>query len=136
MKHAVLSIGISNMYYSRSAWRSDLLSIESKLSTPILSNSCVFDLGNGVDIPFWSGNWMNAGRLLDLFPMLYKASSDRGGSVNSMGARLGSDWVSGSFGINLSNLDLSQEVLDLRGIIEGVIPSVSGLDKIQWLIDK
>lgn len=65
-----------------------------------------------------------------MWRLLFKASSVKGGSVNSMEVRLGSDWVWGNFDIILSNLDLSQEVLELHGLIFSVIPLVSGSDQI------
>lgn len=103
------------------------MKLESKFPSPILSDNYVFILGDGIDIPFWNAKWMNMGRLSDIFPILFNASTVEGGSAKSMGVRIGADWVGGSFGIDSRNQVLTQDST-LRGLIANVGPIASGAD--------
>lgn len=139
LKHIISSPGVRTEFKSRLVWWYDCLNFESKFSTPIFSDNCEFILGDRNAIPFWSTKWLNVGRLLDIFPSLFKASVVKGGNFNSMGVRIDTVWFWGNSGIGSSNPILLEELLALRGLLAMVAPSApfaSGSDQLVLLKDK
>lgn len=73
-------------------WLTDLVALESKFDYLVLSRSCLFLLGSGTEILFWSGCWKAEGRLLELFLKLFQASSKKEGNIGSMRRWSATSW--------------------------------------------
>lgn len=136
LSHLILSVSSRQKANSRSKWWADLLNIETKFPSAVLTCNCVFCLGDEKLIPFWSTEWLPEGILMVLFPALYAVSTEKGGFVESMGVWNNFGCGRGSFGIVSTNLVLQQELLLLRNMLLNVVPSLGNLGSIVWLQDK
>ncbi|XP_058783599.1 uncharacterized protein LOC131658308 [Vicia villosa] len=114
LKHLILTRGESVKRAKRSSWSM---------------------LGDGLDIPFWSGFWNSAGRFIDVLPQLYQACTMKDQSVANFGHWKDDGWDWGDLGIVNPNSVLQNQLHRLRGILASTTPNDDVADTVVWLPD-
>ncbi|XP_058774194.1 uncharacterized protein LOC131648455 [Vicia villosa] len=90
-------------------------------------------IGDGTKTPFWHSRWIGHQTLRSAFPTLFSCVQNPGGSVDSMGERVGMEWQWNIYiREHMDHAQVQQEKEELLIILKEVEPITAIRDKYVW----